>query len=372
MEINESVASMSFGKRNGCHVSKGVALLLGVLFLAPHGVAAMPGNDSQTLAARARGARSSPLSASTTLFTTTKVNDFRLPTALKPLHYTVRLQPFIRGNFSIMGYVEVEVEVVEETSTFTFHMADITTHNDSVKIVDSEKRNGKGVHILKQTYDNQQEFYHAHLSRPLKKGRRYLLSMAFQGYLNEHLHGFYRSSYKVANGDERWVAVTQFQPTDARKAFPCFDEPAMKATFEIFLARETDMSAISNMPRIDSQPVEGQEGWVWDHFNTSVPMPTYLVAFLVSDFKSMEATTQNGKTFRVWAREDAISQANYSLKIGADILTFFEDFFSIPYPLPKQDMVAIPDFPLGHGELGPNHLPGDCYAIRPNSICGGQ
>ncbi|XP_063887378.1 aminopeptidase N-like isoform X1 [Scylla paramamosain] len=279
------------------------------------------------------------------LSSNTKVTDVRLPASLRPLHYQLQLQPFVRGNFSINGYVQVEVEVVTETSVFTLHMADIITHNETVKIVDA--RSAMEISILKQTYDNQRQFYHAHLQQPLTKGCRYVLSMEFTGYLNDQLYGFYRSSYTDSNGIKRWLAVTQFQPTDARRAFPCFDEPAMKATFEVFLARETDMSAVSNMPKINSRPIEGQQGWMWDHFNTSVPMSTYLVVFLVSDFRSKEVTTQNGVSFRTWARETAINQTNYSLEIGSKILTFFEDYFSIPYPLPKQDMVAIPDFASG-------------------------
>nr|WBG54457.1 aminopeptidase N-like protein [Austinograea rodriguezensis] len=357
MEMNESAASVSFGKRNGCYVNRGVAVVLGILFvcsLIATGVLVYyfaPHVNDTTHNFHTGGVRADDDMLENTspaaLSSDTKVKNVRLPRSLRPLHYLVRLQPFVRGNFSIVGYVEVEVEVVTETSTFTLHMADIIAHNKTVKIVDAAKRNGKGVRILKQTYDNKREFYHAHLQHPLTRGRRYVLSMEFVGYLNDKLHGFYRSSYKDANGMERWIAVTQFQPTDARRAFPCFDEPGVKATFEVFLARETDMTSISNMPKISSQPVEAQQGWVWDHFNTSVPMSTYLVAFLVSDFKSMEVVTQNGVSFRVWAREAAINQANYSLKIGSDILTFFEDFFSIPYPLPKQDMVAMPDFSAG-------------------------
>ncbi|XP_063887402.1 aminopeptidase N-like [Scylla paramamosain] len=359
MEMNESAASVSFGKKNGCYIKRSVAMLLTILFVSSLVATGLlvyylaPNVNQTSNNYRGRGLEpaegddtiegSSPATHSSD----EKVKDVRLPTSLRPLHYLVRLQPFIRSNFSIAGYVEVEVEVVKETSVFTFHMADIITHNDTVKVVDVENRNGKGVSIMKQTYDNQREFYHAHLQQPLTKGHRYVLSMEFTGYLNDQLHGFYRSSYKDTTENERWLAVTQFQPTDARRAFPCFDEPAMKATFEVFLARETDMSAISNMPKIKSQPIEGQQGWMWDHFNTSVPMSTYLVAFLVSDFSSKEVTTQNGVSFRTWARETAINQANYSLEIGSKILTFFEDYFSIPYPLPKQDMVAIPDFAAG-------------------------
>lgn len=359
MEMNDSAASVSFGKKKGCYVQRNVAVLLVLLFVGSLVATGLlvyylaPGVNQTTNNHSTRGPQAakrddameedSPAADSSDK----KVMDVRLPTSLRPLHYVVHLQPFIRGNFSIAGSVEVEVEVVKETSVFTIHMADIITHNDTVKVLDAENRNGRGVGIIKQTYDNQREFYHAHLQEPLTRGRRYVLSMKFTGYLNDKLHGFYRSSYKDATETERWLAVTQFQPTDARKAFPCFDEPALKATFEVFLGRETDMSAISNMPKISSKPIEDQQGWMWDHFNTSVPMSTYLVAFLVSDFSSNKVTTQNGVLYRTWAREAAMDQANYSLGIGSKVLTFFEDYFNIPYPLPKQDMVAIPDFAAG-------------------------
>ncbi|XP_050688572.1 aminopeptidase N-like [Eriocheir sinensis] len=393
MEMTDSAASVSFGKRNGCFVKRGVAALLFLLFLgalvatgvlvyyfAPHpdpaaahdrhemrgdGVAAAGfgglargsergggdekgdgGGEPETrINLRPEGTTEPGETGKSP--GKTKVKDVRLPRALKPLHYLVRLQPFLGGNFTILGYVEVVVEVVEETSVFTLHMNDIISRNETVKVVDAEERDGEGVGIAKQTYDKDREFYHAHLRRPLTKGKRYKLTMEFQGYLGDGLHGFYRSSYKDDNGTERWLAVTQFQPTDARRAFPCFDEPDMKATFEVFLAREQTKRAISNMPKIKTTPDQHQEGWVWDQFNTTVPMPTYLVAFAVMDFESKEVTMDNGVDFRVWAREAAIQQANYSIEVGPATLAFFEEYFSIPYPLPKQDMIALPDFSAG-------------------------
>ncbi|XP_063887388.1 aminopeptidase N-like [Scylla paramamosain] len=352
-EMKKSAASVSYNMKK-IYLSRSVVVFLHILCmclltlvvdcLKPQ-VTKTANNHHTTQAPSTTEAAMLDGNSTVSLSSNTKVTDVRLPASLRPFHYQLQLQPFIRGNFSINGYVQVEVEVVTETSVFTLHMADIITHNETVKIVDT--RSAMEISILKQTYDNQRQFYHAHLQQPLTKGRRYVLSMEFTGYLNDHLRGFYRSSYTDSNGIKRWLAVTKFQPTDARRAFPCFDEPAMKATFEVFLAREKDMFAISNMPKINSRPIEGQQGWMWDHFNTTVPMSTYLTAFLVSDFSSKEVTTQNGVSFRTWARETAINQANYSLEIGSKILTFFEDYFSIPYPLPKQDMVAIPDFAAG-------------------------
>ncbi|XP_042891237.1 aminopeptidase N-like [Penaeus japonicus] len=273
--------------------------------------------------------------------------DIRLPRALKPLHYLVRLQPFINGNLSISGYVEVEMEVLEPTSNITLHMADIITKNDTIKVHPLGQARTRGVRIKKHEYDHARQFYIAHLKNPLQKGTKYVLSMEFIGYLNAELHGFYRSSYTDIDGKIKNVAATQFQPTSARKAFPCFDEPAMKATFEIHLARESWMTTLSNMPIAETVPVEGQEGWVCDHYERSVPMSTYLVAFVVSDFAHVNSTANDHVTFRVWARREAIDQAGYANEVGPKILSFFEEYFNLPFPLSKMDMVALTDFSAG-------------------------
>ncbi|XP_068228789.1 LOW QUALITY PROTEIN: aminopeptidase N-like [Palaemon carinicauda] len=273
--------------------------------------------------------------------------DVRLPRSLKPVHYQVKLQPFVNGNFSIFGYVEIEMEVLEPTAEIVLHIYDIVTHNQTVKLVPADTPDHLGLEIVKHEYDHGRHFYIAHLEEPLEAGQNYILSMNFLGYLNDELKGFYRSSYKDEEGNERWLATTQFQPTHARKAFPCFDEPGMKATFEVYLAREENMTSISNMPLAETLPFEDQEGWYWDRFNTSVPMSTYLVAFVVSDFVYLNSTSDNGTLFRVWARESVINQAEYSNDIGPKILTHFEDYFQVPYPLPKQDMIALPDFSAG-------------------------
>ncbi|KAK3860173.1 hypothetical protein Pcinc_033761 [Petrolisthes cinctipes] len=287
----------------------------------------------------------------TTTTTTTPLEEeisVRLPLSLKPLHYLVKLQPLINGNFSILGYVEVEVEVLEATTNFTLHIADIITNNNTVKVVVPGLVEDPGVKIRRHQYDHDLQFYIAHLEEPLQEGYKVVLSMQFEGHLNDQLHGFYRSTYRDADGAEKALAVTQFQATDARRAFPCLDEPGLKATFEVFLARQTNMTTISNMPIKETIPLEGEEGWVWDHYDTTVPMSTYLVAFVVSDFANLTTTANNNKTlFRVWARESAIQQAEYAREVGPPILSHFEEYFNQSYPLPKQDMVAIPDFSAG-------------------------
>ncbi|XP_050685905.1 aminopeptidase N-like isoform X1 [Eriocheir sinensis] len=271
-------------------------------------------------------------------------SSFRLPDTLKPLAYQVKLQPFINGNFTIDGYVFLEMQVVKPTSVITLHIVDIITHNDTVKVTSRPSPEGpeREIVVSKQEYDPEREFYIATLEEELEVNHLIDISMSFTGLLNDQLKGFYRSSYLSSEGDTRWLAVSFFAPTHARRAFPCMDEPAMKARFGVSLAREDHMSALANMPLMISQPIEGQEGWVWDHFETTVPMSTYLVAFVISDFANL--TDGN---FSVWSREDLINQADRSLEVGPPILEYYEDYFSIEYPLPKMDMVAVPDFAAG-------------------------
>ncbi|ROT69090.1 Aminopeptidase N [Penaeus vannamei] len=159
------------------------------------------------------------------------------------------------------------------------------------------------------------------------------------------------------------LSCDPFPTTHARRAFPCFDEPALKATFEVHLARETWMTSLSKhaSPRRDlCECQEGQEGWVWDRFERSVPMSTYLVAFVVSDFSyplhqwqrhSLSNTIRitrahalsNPFLSTVWAQPSAIRHAEYVSEVGSKILAFYESYFNVSYPLPKMDMVAVPD-----------------------------
>ncbi|NXE12337.1 ERAP1 aminopeptidase, partial [Lophotis ruficrista] len=182
-------------------------------------------------------------------------------------------------------------------------------------------------------------------AEPLRAGHNYTLRIHYLANLSESFQGFYKSTYRTRDGELRVLAATHFEPTAARMAFPCFDEPAFKARFSIKIRREPRHFALSNMPIVRSVNITP---WlIEDHFDTTVKMSTYLVAFIVSDFKSISKITSHGVKISVYAVPDKISQADYALDAAVKLLDFYEDYFNIPYPLPKQDLAAIPDFQSG-------------------------
>lgn len=170
------------------------------------------------------------------------------------------------------------------------------------------------------------------------------LSLAFNGQIAETLHGFYRSKYEH-NGQEQWLGTTQFEAVHAREAFVCIDEPSAKAEFEISLTVPDRLTAISNTNVVSEQP-EG-EGRKKVQFAVTPKMSTYLVVWLVGEFEYSETETAEGVTVRVYATPGKSGQLAFALEAGAKTLSFFNEYFGIPYPLPKLDMVAVPDFAAG-------------------------
>ena len=151
------------------------------------------------------------------------------------------------------------------------------------------------------------------------------------------------SQYSKPDGNVSWLAVTHFETTGARKSFPCLDEPDKKAKFDVKLGRKPSMQARSNMPISQSETLEN--GIVMDTFETSPKMSTYVLAFLVSDFAYTE--NENESMYKIWHQETKSGQADYAASIGPVILHYYEEYFNLTYPLPKMDMVAIPDFGPG-------------------------
>ncbi|XP_037296627.1 aminopeptidase N-like [Manduca sexta] len=265
-------------------------------------------------------------------------SDLRLPENVKPERYYLKITPYlIEGNFTFDGEVSVVLTVLNETDQVVFHGVELTLHD--VKLYGRE--DGRPVVITRRTEEPLRHFHIVSLGQPLDTGKQYVLNISYTGILNDNLHGFYRSSYEE-KGVKRWIAVTQFQAMDARRAFPCWDEPALKARFTISIARPSNMTSLSNMDIIRKEPHKTLPNYTWDHYSESLPMSTYLVAFTVTDFQNM-----TDRNFSVWARKEALPSAAFALEIGPKILRFLEDYYKIKFPLPKIDMIALPDFKNG-------------------------
>ncbi|XP_032239105.2 glutamyl aminopeptidase isoform X2 [Nematostella vectensis] len=265
----------------------------------------------------------------------------RLPSSVTPEEYTVILRPKLDPDFTFSGNVSVRVKCNEDTDYIFIHAKQMRL--TKFEVLNQGKEPLK---IMETANCEKLEMFSIKVKGGLKKGESYVLQIDFNAVLAEKLTGFYKSSYKDKDGNTRYLATTHFEPTDARAAFPCFDEPALKAVFNMVIYRKAEHVSLSNMP-IKETFKDKESGQVIDVFEPSVKMSTYLVAFVVCDFKSKEATTKRGTLVRVWAPEDNIDEGDYALSEAVKILSYYEKFFAVRYPLPKQDLIAIPDFPTG-------------------------
>jgi puromycin-sensitive aminopeptidase len=172
------------------------------------------------------------------------------------------------------------------------------------------------------------------------------LYVEFGAALENSMKGLYLSKY-VYNGETKYLATTQFEPTDARRAFPCWDEPSHKATFEINITAEKHFTVLSNTVEVKREPVEGSEEKEMVFFQETPIMSTYLVAFVVGEFEYVETHSADGVLVRVFTSLGNKEKGRFALDIAARTLPFYKEYFDCSYPLPKLDLIAIPDFAAG-------------------------
>ncbi|XP_043844093.1 endoplasmic reticulum aminopeptidase 1 [Dromiciops gliroides] len=268
-------------------------------------------------------------------------NKMRLPDYVLPVHYNLMIHANLT-TLTFVGVTEVEIIVSQPTSFIILHSQHLQITTATLREKSQDNRAEQQLTVLEYLPWEQIALL---ADKPLLIGRQYIVTIEYAAPLSETFHGFYKSSYRTQKGEVRILASTQFEPTAARMAFPCFDEPAFKATFSIKIRREPRHLAISNMPLVKS--VNIAEGLIEDHFDVTVKMSTYLVAFIISDFESVSKMTKSGVKVSVYAVPEKINQTGYALDAAVTLLEFYEDYFSIPYPLPKQDLAAIPDFQSG-------------------------
>ncbi|XP_037084026.1 glutamyl aminopeptidase-like [Pollicipes pollicipes] len=269
--------------------------------------------------------------------------DYRIPSSTYALHYDLHLHPDMEtGLFS--GQVDILIRVTDERDF-------LVTHAKFLNITKTKLTRGDGTEVtVKRAFEYEpNEFWVVQLEQSVVPAN-YTLELQFRGNLTRSIVGMYRSVYtNEQTGQKRFIATSKFQPTFARRAFPCFDEPSFKSTFTTTLVRPSGDGyiALSNMPVQREEENVPSQGLTKVHFQKSVPMVTYLACFIVCDFPYQERQTEHGVVFRVYAAPDRVDSTKYAADIGANITGFFEDYFGVQYPLPKQDMIAIPDFVSG-------------------------
>ncbi|XP_042408364.1 aminopeptidase M1-like [Zingiber officinale] len=263
----------------------------------------------------------------------------RLPKFAIPRRYDLFLRPDL-SSCTFAGLAEIAVDVVGDTRFLVLNAADLSI--DSGSVLFKSPSVSKDLRPSEVVLVEEDEILVLRFDDVLPSGEGFL-GIGFQGTLSDRMKGFYRSVYEY-NGEKKNMAVTQFEPADARRCFPCWDEPSFKATFKIKLEVPSDLVALSNMPVLE-ETINGPVKII--SFQESPVMSSYLVAIVIGLFDFVEASTSDGIKVRVYCQVGKTSQGKFSLDVAVKTLDLYKKYFAIPYPLPKLDMVAIPDFAAG-------------------------
>jgi puromycin-sensitive aminopeptidase len=262
---------------------------------------------------------------------------YRLPRTVEPERYELTLTPDLDAA-SFAGEAKIRIQVNEPITEIVLNAVELDIHSAELVGGTGQPLNGQ------VTLDDSEERAIIGLDGTAAPGP-WLLHLTFTGILNDKLHGFYRSTFKDEDGNERVIATTQFEATDARRAFPCWDEPDFKASFAVTLIVDNALTAVSNGAVVEEQDLGNGKRQVT--FAETMPMSTYLVAFIVGQFDLTAAQDVGGVPLRVACTPGKLHLTHFALEAGAAAVRFLESYFEIPYPSDKLDHVAIPDFAFG-------------------------
>ncbi|EKD21015.1 uncharacterized protein L3040_004632 [Drepanopeziza brunnea f. sp. 'multigermtubi'] len=285
-----------------------------------------------------------------------------LPDNIKPINYDISLYDIeLGGAFSYKGTVSILGRIVKSTKEITLnsHLLKIQSAEVSVSLEDTKTQQTFNSTAI--SYDAPRQRATISFAENLPTTEKATIFIKFEGTVNNDMAGFYRSKYKPAvepvpsvpkDGDSHVMFSTQFESCDARRAFPCFDEPNLKATFDFEIELPEDQVALSNMPEKSTK--KSRDGFKVVSFEKTPIMSTYLLAWAAGDFEYIEDFTKrkyNGKNLpvRVYTTRGLKSQAQYALDHTPQIIDYYSDIFGIEYPLPKCDLLAVHEF--SHGAM---------------------
>uniref|UniRef100_F6YGA9 Aminopeptidase N-like N-terminal domain-containing protein n=1 Tax=Ciona intestinalis TaxID=7719 RepID=F6YGA9_CIOIN len=252
---------------------------------------------------------------------------YRLPDKVEPSSYHIHLHPnFTHENYT--GQVEINITIIDTAEFVILHTRGQKILSATLTPAENSPGKQESYKATKTLFCIKNDMVAFHFNKKLKAWDKYSLLIDFNGNLTFSLGGFYLSKYKNQQGKETVIGATQFEPTDARAAFPCFDEPAYKANFSLSMVRERGVHTLFNTPLQSTTPLGGDIER--DDFQPTVRMSTYLVAFIVSDFVKISNRTSTGVEVSVYASKDKLDQLNYALHFACKVLTYFENLFKIP------------------------------------------
>lgn len=268
---------------------------------------------------------------------TENAQKYRLPRTVIPHRYQIEITPDLAAE-TFKGLLRVDVEISHNTDHIIMNAVNLTLSD--VVMTASTGESYPGTVIYEREYERVRLEFAGELTPGL-----WTLALAFDGQLGHDLRGFYVTTVKQKNGETLVIASTQCEATDARRIFPCWDEPDFKATFAITLVVDADLTALSNAQEVSSIVDEAGKRHV--QFAETIPMSTYLVALIVGPFELTEPEAGHRIPVRVAARPGFSALTGYAHTSAVNALNFFEHYFDIPYPGDKLDHVAIPDFAAG-------------------------
>lgn len=259
--------------------------------------------------------------------------DFRLPPTIRPRRYAIDIDVDL-DNWRFRGREDIDIDIKEATSSLTLHAVELDISDVHLTLAD------RRVLSATLTWDPEAETVTLHLGETIPPGPA-ALALAFDGEIRARLRGFYRSEK-----DGRRYAATQFEAADARRAFPCFDEPAFKARFALTLTMPPGVVAIANGAIEEEHTVPGGRTRV--RFAETPPISSYLVAYTVGPYEATApACTPSGVPVRVFLPQGMADKGTYAREAHVRSLAYLEDYTAIPYPYGKVDAIGVPDFEAG-------------------------
>ena len=261
-------------------------------------------------------------------------NPFRLPRHTRPDHYDIRLELDLE-TFTFTGSVGIDIEVTEATDALVLNAAEVEIKSAALS---------DGTVITEIAYDDEMQRAILSLGSALEPGS-HRLEIEHSGIINDQLRGLYRSVYRDAEGNEHPLATSQCQATDARRVFPCWDEPDFKATYQTTMVVADGLEAYSNTAELER--VKLDDGRLEFRFDKTMKMSTYLLAFIAGPFEATEPRVVRGTPIRIIVPMGNLHLTDIAMENAVFCFEYLSDYYGIPYPADKLDHIGIPDFAAG-------------------------